>query len=200
MSDERSRPRPVPQDWDLSALSPEEVREIYLRFMDIDPKGGGIRLLGHRHGFLRPEVLVNIQKQLEQTVGASTKGFLYLAGEKTAEGGLGMTGEVLAGFDSGSMTIDSFKRLADALAILGCGRFSLDVSDIPAGHFTFNLENSPIAEAYGPSKKPVCHLLAGFLGGVAERFVGREILCEEVACQAQGQPRCRFELRPTPRL
>ena len=191
---------PFPKDLDLSAVPPEALRDLVLSSLELDVSSGVLRLLGHRYGFFRPIVLVNIQKQLEQTVGASTKGFLYLAGEKTAEGGLGMTGEVLAGFDSGSMTIDSFKRLADALAILGCGRFSLDVSDIPAGHFTFNLENSPIAEAYGPSKKPVCHLLAGFLGGVAERFVGREILCEEVACQAQGQPRCRFELRPTPRL
>src|SRR3972149_5953899 len=78
----------------------EEGREAYLRFMDIDPNGGVIRLSGHRYGFLRPEVLVNIQKQLEQTVGARTKGFLYLAGERSAEAGSGVSGELLEGLDA----------------------------------------------------------------------------------------------------
>src|SRR3990172_8192989 len=133
MSDERSRPRPVPPDWDLSALSGEEVREAYLRFMDIDPNGGVIRLFGHRYGFLRPEVLVNIQKQLEQTVGASTKGFLYLAGERSAEAGLGLSGELLEGLDATRLTKEAFRRLADALAIIGYGRFELVASDLGSG-------------------------------------------------------------------
>ena len=199
MSDERSRSRPVPQDWDLSALSPEEVREIYLRFMDVDPKGGVIRLLGHRYGFLRPEVLVNIQKQLEQTVGASTKGFLYLAGERSAEADQGLSGKLLEGLDAKRLSVEAFRRLADALAIIGYGRFELVASDLGSGEYAFTLRNSPIAEAYGASKKPVCHLLAGFLGGVSRRLLDRDFLCEETACRAQGLEVCRFELRPAPR-
>ena len=199
MSDERSRPRPVPPDWDLSALSGEEVREAYLRFMDIDPNGGVIRLFGHRYGFLRPEVLVNIQKQLEQTVGASTKGFLYLAGERSAEAGLGLSGELLEGLDATRLTKEAFRRLADALAIVGYGRFELVASDVTSGEYAFTLRNSPIAEAYGDAKKPVCHLLAGFLGGISRRMLGREFLSEETACRAQGLEVCRFELRPSPR-
>lgn len=199
MSDERSRPRPLPLDGDLSALSPEEVRDLYLRFMDIDPEGGVLRLLGHRYSFMRPEVLVSIQKQLEQTVGASTKGFLYLAGERNAEPGLGLAGELLEGFDAKRVTAEAFRRLADALAIIGCGRFELVASDAASGAYAFTLRNSPIADAYGASKKPVCHLLAGFLGGVSRRLLGREFLCEETACRAQGADVCRFQLRAAPR-
>src|SRR3989337_359078 len=99
---------PFPKDLDLSAVPPEALRDLVLSSLELDVSSGVLRLLGHRYGFFRPIVLVNIQKQLEQTVGASTKGFLYLAGEKTAEADQGLSGKLLEGLDAKRLSVEAF--------------------------------------------------------------------------------------------
>ncbi|MGI0148046.1 MAG: V4R domain-containing protein [Thermoplasmata archaeon] len=59
------------------------------------------------------------------------------------------------------------------------------------------MKTSPLARAYGTSKKPVCHFLAGLIAGLGRSLLERDVLCEETACVAQGHERCKFELRPT---
>jgi predicted hydrocarbon binding protein len=90
------------------------------------------------------------------------------------------------------------KRLVDAGALLGWGRFE-EISIEPDGtQIVLALRNSPIATSYGPSKKPVCHLFAGWLAGIMKIIFEKEFLCEETACVAQGRPKCEFRIRPTP--
>lgn len=200
MPSSRKKPHAAREEADLASLNDDDAREFIVSRMALDAVGGVLRIQGTRFTVLRPVVLVNIQKQLEQTVGASTKGLLYLAGERSAESGFDVSAN-LAGTARGEpLTIDTFQSIANVLALLGFGRFGIQSFNKGEDRIIVTLENSPFAEAYGPSAKPVCHMPAGYLAGIGRRLLAREILCEEIACKAQGKPRCEFELRSMPSL
>jgi len=48
---------------------------------------------------------------------------------------------------------------------------------------------------FGPSDEPVCWLKAGYTSGYATVFFGREVLCVETSCRAQGDAACRATLK-----
>lgn len=198
MPENRRKTASVEPDEDLASLNPEQARDFLVRFLSPDPQGGVLRVFDHRFLLLRPEILVNVQKQLEQTVGQSTKGILYLAGEKSGREGLHTVESLLEGVDVSSANPDTLKRMVDVMALLGWGRCEVTLLDVDARRFALTLVNSPIAEFYGPSKKPVCHLVAGWLAGVGMILLDEQLLCEEVACKAMGRSGCEFQLRPMP--
>jgi len=182
---------------DLAEMDPQEARELLSAALNPDPKSGILRLADQPCLILRPEVIVSIQKQLEQTVGGSAKGILYLAGERSSETGLKFLGALTSGV-SLPLTMEGAKRIIDASALTGWGRTEIIHFDSDRGRFTVARHNSPIAKAYGPSKKPVCHFLAGWMAGIGRLLVGKELLCDEISCAAQGHDRCEFELQPMP--
>lgn len=176
----------------------DEAWSFFSASVDADASAGSFHLSGQRLLILRPEAIVDLQKHLEETVGLSSKGFLYLAGEKSVREGHalfnGLTRPSAAPEDELSLLIHSVRPLA----LLGWGRFELASLNSSASRYRVTVESSPIAEAYGESKKAVCHLLAGWIAGAAEQALGRSFLCEETACRSQGKPRCEFLLRPMP--
>ena len=182
---------------DLAEMDPQAAHELLLAVLHPDPKSGILRLSDQPCLLLRPEVIVSIQKQLEQTVGGSAKGILYLAGERSSDAGLKFLGALTSGV-SVPLTLEGAKRIIDASALTGWGRTEIIHFDPERGRFTVARHNSPIAKAYGPSKKPVCHFLAGWMAGIGRLLVAKELLCEEISCMAQGQDRCEFELQPMP--
>ncbi|MFA5895422.1 MAG: 4-vinyl reductase [Thermoplasmata archaeon] len=182
----------------MAAIPDDEAKAIIEEYSHLGPQSGTLQVFGNRFLLLRPETLVVIQKQLEETVGASTKGIIYLAGERSFMEGHVLVKELLEGFDLSSLGPEVLKRMADILALLGWGRFTYVSLDFEALRFVLALEHSPIAESYGPTKKPACHFLAGWLAGAARSLLGRELLCEETACAAQGRPRCEFQLKLMP--
>ncbi len=179
-------------------FAPEEFWEFLASHVEAKPGAGAFRLFGHRLLIMRPDALVDLQRNLEATVGLSSKGFLYLAGEKTGREGHALLDPIDA---PAASSADEPARIADSVAplgFLGWGRFEVAPVDLGAHRYLVVVENSPIAEAYGESEKPVCHLLAGWLAGSVGRALGREFLCEELSCRVQGKPRCEFQLRPMP--
>ncbi len=182
---------------DLAELDPQEAGELLAAALHPDPKSGILRLSDQACLILRAEVIVSIQRQLEQTVGGSAKGILYLAGERSSDTGLKFLGALTGGVPL-PLTMDGAKRIIDASALTGWGRTEIMHFDPDRGRFTVARHNSPIAKAYGPSKKPVCHFLAGWMAGIGRLLVGKELLCEELSCAAQGHERCEFELQPMP--
>jgi predicted hydrocarbon binding protein len=143
---------------------------------------------------VRPEAIVNIQRQLEQTIGGSSKGILYLAGDRSAREGMNPFESIVS--TRAPLTLANARRLMDASALLGWGRLEISLFDPENGRLVLTITNSPLARAYGPSKKPVCHFLTGWVAGLGRSLLEREVLCEETACAAQGHDRCEFELRP----
>src|SRR2546422_6334757 len=141
---------------DLAGIGPEEASELLASALHPDPKSGILRLSDQPCLILRPEVIVSIQKQLEQTVGGSAKGILYLAGERSPDSGLKFLGALTTGV-SIPLTMDGAKRSIDASALTGWGRTEIIHFDPDRGRFTVARHNSPIAKAYGRSKKAECH-------------------------------------------
>ena len=182
---------------DLAEMGPAEARELLAAALTPDPRSGILTLSDQPCLLVRAEVIVSIQKQLEQTVGGSAKGILYLAGERSSDAGLKFFGALIGG-TSVPLTLEGAKRIIDASALTGWGRTEILQFDPEGGRFTVARRNSPIAKAYGPSKKPVCHFLAGWMAGLGRLLVGKELLCEEISCMAQGHDRCEFELQPMP--
>src|SRR2546425_12091737 len=182
---------------DLAGMGPDEARELLAGGLGPDPSSGILRLSDQPCLILRAEVIVSIQRQLEQTVGGSAEGILYLAGERSSDSGVKVL-RALTGGVSLPLTMDGAKRIIDASALTGWGRTEIIHFDPDRGRFTVARHNSPIADAYGPSKKPVCHFLAGWMAGIGRLLVGKDLLCEELSCAAQGHDHCEFELQPMP--
>src|SRR5439155_20402644 len=82
---------------DLAGIGPEKARDLLAAALHPDPKSGILPLSDQPCLILRPEVIVSIQKQLEQTVGGSAKGILYLAGERSSDAGLKFLGALTGG-------------------------------------------------------------------------------------------------------
>ena len=192
--------KPSARPADSATAPPEGAWRLLLSSVEADLPGGRFHLAGQRLLMFRPEAFVDLQKHLEGTLGLSSKGFLYLAGEKSAREDHSLFRDSVRPASGPEAAADVLSRSVAPLSLLGWGRFSVSVVGGEVQRFRVTLDNSPVAEAYGESKKPVCHLLAGFLAGAAERALGRDLLCEELSCRSQGKPQCEFELRPTPYL
>ncbi len=193
-------PRPkMPADVPDSARTPlEALRKLLGAEVEADVPAGRFRLGGQRLLLFRPEPLVDIQKHLEGTLGLSSKGFLYLAGERSGREGHSLFRDSLVPPSAPEGEAALLNRSITPLSLLGWGHFEVTLLDPAVPRFRVALENSPIAEAYGESKRPVCHLIAGWIAGMAERALGRDLLCDELACRSQGKPRCEFQLQPMP--
>jgi len=186
--------------FDTRSFGTDELWGFLASNIDADPAAGTFRLFAQRLLILRPEALIDLQKQLEETVGLSSKGFLYLAGEKSAREGHAVFDRLAPSQPAPADEPTLLARSIEPLAFLGWGRFGVSPVDADAHRYLVTLENSPLAEAYGESKRPVCHLLAGWVAGTAEHVLGKSFLCEETACRSQGKPHCEFVLRPMPYL
>lgn len=182
----------------LLGLKPEEVTNYILSEMDVDPTAGRLTIFGSRVFMARPELFVNLQKQLERTVGLSSKGIVYLAGERTGFDAtefvsrLSLTSDVRADADA------AFRRMAEAWSILGVGRITFTRFTRAPLAMDYTIENSVIADAYGRSAKPVCHLFAGWGAGLLKALFREEVLGEEIRCKAKGDQACDFEVRLLP--
>lgn len=180
---------------DLITLPPERAKDFLAASLESDTKEGVLRLSNVPVVIIRPEAMVNIQKQLEGTIGGSSKGILYLSGERSAQSGMNPFESILS--TEAPLTLANARRLMEASALVGWGRLEISQFDPEHGRLLLTITNSPLARAYGTSKKPVCHFLAGWIAGIGRNLLEREVLCEETACAAQGRDRCEFELRPT---
>ena len=56
-----------------------------------------------------------------------------------------------------------------------------------------SVRHSPVALAYGPSARPVCHLIRGVLESLVAAALGQSLEVLETSCVAMGAPACRFE-------
>src|SRR2546429_8365971 len=137
---------------DLAGMDPEEASELLAAALHPDPKSGILRLADQPCLILRPEVIVSIQKQLEQTVGGSAKGILYLAGERSSEAGLKFLGALTSGV-SLPLTMAGAKPIIDASALTGWGRSEIIHFGPGRGLSPVASHNSPIAKAYVPARK-----------------------------------------------
>lgn len=178
-----------------SDLPSAEADKFLASVLRTDTESGVLVLSNVPCVIVRPEAITSIQKQLEATIGGSAKGILYLAGERSARDGFGPMATAIP--SDSPLTLANARRILDSAALLGWGRVDISTFDPGQGRLMLTVKNSPLARAYGASKKPVCHFVSGWIGGLGRFLLDRDVLCEEIACLAQGHERCEFEVRPT---
>lgn len=142
---------------------------------------------GQRHLLVQPMLLSEVQKGVEDRLGAKAAEFLYAAGSTWAEAMLRRLKAALAA--EGEELALLFCSHASEM---GWGRWQLESYASQDNRITVRVQHSPTAAAYGQSDEPVCHLLAGAINGLAEFLLGLPCACNELSCLAQGGPDCLF--------
>jgi V4R domain len=74
----------------------------------------------------------------------------------------------------------------------GGAKAASSLERLTATELAVSVRGSAVAEAYGPSTAPVCHLIRGVLESLAAATFGRPSTVVETACAAMGAPACRF--------
>lgn len=84
------------------------------------------------------------------------------------------------------------ERLGAWVERQGLGRLAADFGPAEQGAFLLNLERSALAEGTGLSESPRCGLHEGLYRAVFSHLARKRLAVREVACAAQGHPRCTF--------
>lgn len=74
----------------------------------------------------------------------------------------------------------------------GWGQVSADFTSARQGAFIMHLERGAFAESIGYSEVTRCHLFSGFFRAIFSHLSDKLLAVREVACAAQGHPRCSF--------
>jgi predicted hydrocarbon binding protein len=159
--------------------------------LKFDPERGSFFLNGIRYTFFRPETLSEIQKGVEDRLGSKAGEYLYAAGASWAIGALQRLRATPASAGTAKPEV-LLQSLCELATNLGWGRFVVEAwkPDVPS--ISVRVIGSPFAEAYGQSDTPVCHLLAGMVGGALESLFNVMSSCIENACKTQGAAECVF--------
>lgn len=142
---------------------------------------GALTLGGARYLLIRPETLVGLQKAVEQALGERAASCI-LAG--------GRAGGARASASLEGSAEERVRRMLRIGGEIGWGEFALE--RLTATELAVSVRRSAVAEAYGPSTTPVCHLIRGVLESLAAATFGRPSAVVETACVAMGAPACRF--------
>ena len=167
--------------------------------IDVDPETGIWTTDGLPMIYLPRHFLVNIQKSVEEAIGAERfRGIMYGSADLSALQWCRAEAKT-----HGLSPIDTFRHYLKRLSQRGYGQFDITALDEAAGTAAVTVRHSAYALAYGQVGRCVCYMFEGsFAGGM--RYVmeqaGRrdEPSCQEVACAANGASECRFELRCHP--
>lgn len=159
--------------------------------LKFDPERGAFYLNGLRHIFFRPETLSEIQKGVEDRLGSKAGEYLYTAGASWAIGALQRL-RAASGAAGAAKPRELLESLCDLAANLGWGRFIIETWKPEVPTISLRVIGSPFAEAYGQSDNPVCHFLAGVVGGTLEGIFNVMSTCIETACKVQGSTECIF--------
>lgn len=73
---------------------------------------------------------------------------------------------------------------------LGWGRWAFTVEP---RRLRLVVDNSPFAQAHGPSSEPVCRAICGMLRALSEMWFEAPAQARELACAATGRSQCLFE-------
>ena len=87
--------------------------------------------------------------------------------------------------------------LKDIAELTGWGTIEFIKVDWKHGEAIIHAQNSTIAELYGKSKKPVDHVLRGYIAGGGVVSSEMKVDAVETKCKAMGSSYCEFIVKPT---
>lgn len=153
--------------------------------LHFDSEKGVISFKGIRYILIRPETIVQFQKEVERVMGDRTS-FAMSRG----------------GYEGGSLSAKNYKQefnlsneeVVDYMCSMGSqlGWGAFEVVELSEGRLVVDVHNSAFAENYGPSDGPVCHMIQGVLAGLGRTVLGSDVKSVEEKCAAKGDDVCRF--------
>lgn len=166
------------------------MKNSIIESLEFASEKGALSYKGVRYFLIRPETVMDLQKSMEKELGKKSGEILYQSG-------------FLGGSLSGKKYREVFGfSLEETIRFMikmgreiGWGYFDLDELDVKERFFVIRLNNSPFAQAYGPSDHPVCHMIRGVFGGLGQGIFQAPVVAEETLCEARGDPFCRFSIR-----
>ncbi len=159
-----------------------------LKELKFDAEKGGFFYKGVRYLLIRPETLATFQKAVERETGERASNLLYESGFTGGNLSAKRYRELFGFTDE-----ETVRFMMEMGTQLGWGRFELKVLDRDRRVLVVHVYHSPFAESYGPSVKPVCHIIRGVVGGVSSLIFDKKIEPKEVSCLAKGENFCKFE-------
>lgn len=174
------------------------VNDLDLRkLLSFGPKGGVIRLLGHRVVLFDAIVMGLLRRELVNSLGLSAaRNILTRLGY--AHGWL--TADYLSLEHPDLLTDFKFGPAFQTLQGLVNARAFEQNFDGHKHHVKCIWEDSFEAEQhllqFGQSEEPVCWTLTGWVSGYSSRVAGRETYCIEGKCVGKGDAFCSIESRP----
>jgi predicted hydrocarbon binding protein len=163
------------------------MRNTILKNLDYAENSGSLTFKGVRYILIRPETLAAWYRAARQAMGETADGLLYQGG---FEGGR-LSGQRYRK-EFGYTAQQTVAFMAEMGGQIGWGRFELEECDAKNARLEVRVTGSPFADAFGRADHPVCHLIRGVLGGLAEGVFNRPVVAREVACAAMGDGTCRF--------
>jgi len=167
----------------------EQMGNKILNKIKFNPEEGGLFYRDVRYLLVRPETLAAFQKATEKEIGEKASNILYQSGFQGGALSSKRYREV-----SGFSDKEIIRFMVEMGPQIGWGRFELERFDGNKKVLIVKVYHSPFAEGYGPSSKPVCHMIRGVLGGMGSLVFKKEIESKEVSCLAKGDEYCRFEV------
>lgn len=164
-----------------------------LESFSFDAEEGKLDLQGLRYLLMRPVLLSEIQKGLEMQLPEEVQTIFADAAQTE---GLVLAGRLKNVFSYPEDQVLS--SLAFMMGESGWGAISLQMLNLESSELVLKVRGSPFAEEYGPSVRPVCHLLLGLFRGAGMVVFDREVIGEEVQCAAKGDPACLFVVSAKP--
>lgn len=168
------------------------VENSILDELEYDELSGALKYKEVRYLLIRPETIAGFQKDLRGKFGKQSDEAFYQGGFRGGYLSAKKYREIL--HYSEREILDFMMRMGTEI---GWGHFRIDVFDPLAKKLQITVENSPFAEAYGPSPDGVCHLIRGVLGGLGCYLFSRECAVTENRCRAKGDDDCMFFVEGT---
>jgi len=170
----------------------ERIRKAVGRFYEsasYDSEKGIFKVEDSRLVLFFCDSLASVQKRMESLVGYDAADMLLYEAYKEA----GRTNGVLFAKNMKAEKVRGTGIILAALEFMriaawGCWELT-EYDKLKTG---FGAEDSPLAELYGKSERPVCHPIRGLIAGFAEFFTGQKRECVEALCKAKGDEHCEF--------
>jgi predicted hydrocarbon binding protein len=154
-----------------------------------DQHTGVFRVENHRVVLVFSDTLVTTQKKMESLMGHDAASMIIY--ESYREAGLAIADLTQKSAKTEKMRLDEKITLAlNVSKMLFWGNW--EVREFDRQKTLLIARDSPFAEAYGKSERPVCHPLRGICAGFAEYATGQRRECVEILCKAKGDEDCEF--------
>jgi len=155
--------------------------------LEYDEARGTITFQGVRYMLIRPDTVVDFQKAVEAALGEQTAEMMTAGGYT---GGSRSSRRYKEVFHYSDEEIVGF--MCDMGREIGWGDFEVEEFDREGRRLIVLVRDSAFAEAYGSTRKGVCHMIRGVMAGMAAGIFGTEVRSEETHCRAKGDELCRF--------